>query len=135
MATRVWRYISGHIFIKKYPYVKKLSPKNTFCDFQVCNIVASVWWTCPYNNMMSHFTWKRRQCNVMKKKTIPSIKYICHNKQLKIYIGLCLWIWMSKSKILIPLTFIKLKILTFLVVFFLQFLDSKLGSLMKCMST
>ena len=54
-------------------------------DFQVCNKAASVWWTCPYNNnLMKHFTWKRRKCNVMKKKTISSIKYICHNKQLKI---------------------------------------------------
>ena len=32
---------------------------------------------------MKHFTWKRRQCNVMKKKTVPLIKYICQNKQLK----------------------------------------------------
>ena len=32
---------------------------------------------------MEHFKWKRRKYNVMKKKTISSIKYICHNKQLK----------------------------------------------------
>ena len=42
MAFRVYRrYTSGHIFIKKYPFVKKLSPKNTFCDFHVCTIAAS----------------------------------------------------------------------------------------------
>ena len=32
---------------------------------------------------MKHFTWKKRQCNVMKNKTISLIKYICQNKQLK----------------------------------------------------
>ena len=32
---------------------------------------------------MKHFTWKRRQFNIMKKKIISSIKYVCHNKQLK----------------------------------------------------
>ena len=54
-------------------------------DFKVCNKATNVWWTCPYkNNQMEHFTWKRRKCNVMKKKTISSTKYICHNKQLKI---------------------------------------------------
>ena len=58
--------------------------KSYLLDFQVCNKAASVWWTCPYNNnQMEHFTWKRRKCNVMKKKTISLIKYICHNKQLK----------------------------------------------------
>ena len=33
-------------------------------------------------NLMKHFTWKR-QCNIMEKKAISSIKYICRNKQLK----------------------------------------------------
>ena len=79
MASRAWRYTSGHIFIKKYPYVKRLS-----LDFQVCNKAASVWQTCPYNNnLIKHVTWKRGKCNVVKKKTISSIKYICHDKQLK----------------------------------------------------
>ena len=49
-------------------------------DFQVCNKAASI---TSNNNLMEHVTWKRRKCNVMKKKTISSIKYICHNKQLK----------------------------------------------------
>ena len=58
--------------------------KSYLLDFQVCSKAASVWWTCPYNNNhMEHFTWKSRKCNVMKKKTISSIKCICHNKQLK----------------------------------------------------
>ena len=67
-------YLSKNIhMLKSYPL-----------DFKVCNKAASVWWTCPYNNnQMEHFTWKRRKCNVMKKKTISLIKYICHNKQLK----------------------------------------------------
>ena len=66
-------YLSKNIhMLKSYPL-----------DFQVCNKAANVWWTCAYNNnRMKHFTW-RRKCNVMKKKTISSIKYICHNKQLK----------------------------------------------------
>ena len=79
MAFSTWRYTSGHIFIKQIHMLKSY-PR----DFQVWNKAASVWWTCPYNNnLVKHFTWKRRQCNVMKKKTISSIKYICHNKQPK----------------------------------------------------
>ena len=35
-------YIGDTPLGKKYPFVKKLSPKNTFCDFQVCTIAASV---------------------------------------------------------------------------------------------
>ena len=67
-------YLSKNIhMLKSYPL-----------DFQVCNKAVSVWWTCPYNNnLMKHVTWKRRKCNVMKKKTISSIKHICHNKKLK----------------------------------------------------
>ena len=66
-------YLSKNIhMLKSYPL-----------DFQVCNKAANVWWTCAYNNnRMKHFTW-RRKCNVMKKKTIPSIKYTNHNKKLK----------------------------------------------------
>ena len=36
---------------------------------------------------------------------------------------------------LLPTTFIKLQILNFFIVFFLQFLNSKLGSFNKCMAT
>ena len=83
VAFRVWRYTPEPICMKKY-MLKNLSPKNTFCHFKVCNIAASVWWTFSYDNKkMKHFRWKRRQCNVMKKKNMPSIKYIRHNKQLK----------------------------------------------------
>ena len=58
--------------------------KSYHHDFQVCHKAASIWWTCPYNNnLMKHVTWKRTKCNVMKKKTISSTRYICHNKQLK----------------------------------------------------
>ena len=65
MAFRVWRYI------KKYPYVKKLPPWFSSLQ-QSCQCL-----------MNKHFTWKRRKSDVMKKKTISSIKYLCHNKQLK----------------------------------------------------
>ena len=69
------------IYLSKNIHLLKSFPLN----FQICNKAASVWWTCPYNNnQMEHFTWKRRKCNVMKKKTFSSIKYICHNTQLKI---------------------------------------------------
>ena len=140
MAFRVYtRDTSGHKFIKKYPFVKKLSPKSTFCDFHVCTIAASVWQTCPYKNNM-YFIRKRRQSNVMKKKTIPSIKYICHNKQpknlqkimpLNSYSEFELnWIELNWTELnsesanlkLLPTTFIKLQILNFFIVFFFFFI-------------
>ena len=102
-------YLSKNIhMLKSYPL-----------DFQVCNKTASVRWTCPYNNNpIEHFTWKRRKSNVMKKKAILSIKYICHNKQLK---NLHKFIPMNISQQFITIkklwTLKKLQILTFLVFF------------------
>ena len=100
MGIHLWAYIYQKTFI-----CYKVIPKNTFWDFQVCNIAASIWF--PYNlNMKKHFTWRRRECNVMKKEIITLVKYICYNKKLK-NLSLCLWIRISKSKIITSI-FIKL---------------------------
>ena len=49
------------IYLSKYIHMLKSYPR----DFQAVN----VWWTCPHNkNLMKYFTWKRSQCNAMKKK-------------------------------------------------------------------
>ena len=83
------------------------------------------------NNLTKHFIWKRRQCNVMKKNTISSIKYICHNKQLK-----------NLYK-LMPIN-INQQVITFnihktpdsdIFQLFFQFLNLKLVPLMKFMPT
>ena len=77
---------------------------------------------------MKHFIWKRRQCNVLKKKTISLIKYICHNKQLK---NLHKFMPMNinqhteyQSAHYYPQFFIKLQILTFFRFFFSFFFFS-----------
>ena len=101
-------------------------------DFQDCNKAANVWWTCAYNkNWMKHSTW-RRKYNVMKKKTISSIKYIYHNKQLK---SLHKFMPMNISQQNIIFNIQKKSRFWHFLVFFFQFLNSKLGSLMKCMLT
>ena len=51
-------------------------------------------------NLMKHFTWKR-QCNIMEKKAISSIKYICHNKQLK---NLCKFMAMNINQQIMTLS-------------------------------
>ena len=101
--------------------------KSYLLDFQVCHKAASVWWTCPYNNnLMKHFIWKWRKYNVMKNKTISSIKYICHNKQLK---NLHKVIPMNINQQIITLNIQKTPDWHFLV--FFLFLNSKLWSLMS----
>ena len=117
-------YLSKNIhMLKSYPL-----------DFQVCNKAVSVWWTCPYNNnLMKHVTWKRRKCNVMKKKTISSIKYICHNKQLK---NLHKFMPMNISQQIITFNIQKTPYSDFFFLsFFCQFLNSKLQSLIIFMPT
>ena len=107
-------YLSKNIHMwKSYPL-----------DFQVGNKAASVRWTCSdKNNLMKHVKWKRRKCNVMKKK-------ICHNKLLK---SLHKFTPTSINQQIITLSIQKkLEILTFFRVFF-QFLNSKLWSLMTFM--
>ena len=111
-------YLSKNIhMLKSYPF-----------DFQVCNKAVSVWGTCPYNNnLMKHFTWKRRKCSVMKRKTTLSMKYICRNKKLKIfyayeYESANYYLQHSKSS-------------KFWHLFFYQLLNSKFGSLMKFIPT
>ena len=80
----MWHLVYGDTPLGIYLLKNNHMLRSYLLDFQVCNTAASVWWTCPYNNnLMKHFKWKIRNCNVMKKKTISSIKYICYNKQLK----------------------------------------------------
>ena len=118
--TPLGLYLSKNIhMLKSYPL-----------DFQVCNAAASVRWTCPYNyNLMKHFTWKRRKCNVMKKKTISSIKYICHNKQRKNLHEVYAYEYQSASYY--PQHSKNSRLWHFLV--FFQFLNSKLQCLMTFM--
>ena len=115
-------YLSKNIhMLKSYPL-----------DFQGCNKAANVWWACAYNNQMKHFTWSRK-CDVMKKKTIPSIKYIYHNKQLK---NLHKFMPINIKQQIIIFNIKNSRFWHFLGFFFpLQFLNSKLRSLMIFMPT
>ena len=89
-------------YLLKNIHVLKSGPH----DFQVSS-KAAMSDEHIYNYLMKQFTWKRRLWNVMKMETISSIKYICHNKQLKNLYKFILWLWISISKLL-PSTFIKL---------------------------
>ena len=68
----------GAYIYQKYPYVYPL-------NFQICNTAARVWWTCPYNNnLIKHYTWKRRKCNANPFNANPffPMAKMCHRDMI-----------------------------------------------------
>ena len=116
------------IYLSKNIYILK----SYLLDFQVCNKVGSIWWTCLHNNnLMKHCTWKCRKCNVMKKKKHVINKIHLSQSKTKKLTKVYAYEYQSANYYLQHTK--NSRFWHFLVVFFFQFLNSKLQSLITFM--